>query len=61
MVKKGWLDRQIEQAQDEIKKWPEWMKREAGATPLSPSKGVSTRQPVPLSKVKSKTKTNATA
>jgi len=28
MNRSGWLDRQIEQASEEIKNWPEWMKKD---------------------------------
>jgi len=33
MVKAGWLKRQVEKVQEDVKKWPAWMRREAGLEP----------------------------
>lgn len=30
MTSKGWLDRQIQRAREDIREWPTWMKKEAG-------------------------------
>jgi hypothetical protein len=30
MLKAGWLKRQLTNASNDVKNWPEWMKREAG-------------------------------
>jgi len=38
MSKQGWLDRHREQAAEEIKQWPEWMKKEAGFDKINSSK-----------------------
>lgn len=37
MSKQGWLDRHREQAMEEIKQWPEWMKKEAGFDKINSS------------------------
>lgn len=29
MLKQGWLNRQIQNASEDVKSWPSWMKREA--------------------------------
>ncbi|HEY6329314.1 MAG TPA: hypothetical protein VI756_08250 [Blastocatellia bacterium] len=29
-LKPGWLNRQLEKTKEDIKQWPEWMRREAG-------------------------------
>jgi hypothetical protein len=31
-LKAGWLDRQFERVNEEIREWPTWMRREAGFT-----------------------------
>jgi hypothetical protein len=30
MVKPGWLEEQFKEVENEVKKWPHWMRREAG-------------------------------
>lgn len=30
MLKPGWLKRQLEKVEEDVKKWPAWMQREAG-------------------------------
>ena len=35
MLKPGWLDRQFDRALEDIKSWPEWMRREAGLEDLA--------------------------
>ena len=30
MPRPGWLDRQSQKVQEDVKSWPEWMRREAG-------------------------------
>ena len=32
----GWLQRQMDCVREDIEKWPEWMKREAGLLPALP-------------------------
>ena len=32
MLKPGWLKRQLEQSSDDVRSWPEWMRRAAGVT-----------------------------
>jgi hypothetical protein len=29
-LKAGWLDRQFDKVNEEVRDWPEWMRREAG-------------------------------
>ena len=33
MLKKGWLNRQFEKVEKDVKDWPDWMKREVGLDP----------------------------
>ena len=33
MLKPGWLNRQFEKVENEVKDWPDWMQREAGFEP----------------------------
>ena len=45
-LKAGWLDRQFERLDDDIEKWPEWMKREAAfGTPATDSTSESVDTP----------------
>ena len=30
MLKPGWLNRQFEKVEKDVRDWPDWMKREAG-------------------------------
>ncbi len=30
MLKPGWLNRQFEKVENDVKNWPDWMKRETG-------------------------------
>lgn len=42
-LKAGWLDRQFERVNAEVREWPTWMRREAGFT--EPSKGNTEQHP----------------
>jgi len=55
-LKAGWLDRQFERVNQEIREWPAWMRREAGFTePNTPMpKNAPKGEPRPATSSKSK-------
>ncbi len=46
-LKKGWLDRQLNSVATEVKRWPEWMQKEAKL----PSVVESSRSPAPKAEI----------
>jgi hypothetical protein len=49
MLKPGWLNRQFEKVKNDVKDWPDWMKREAG---LDIKYDTTSAKPVPKEKAK---------